>query len=57
MIDAEADLAQKKLDNERAQKLFANDEVSAQERDLSATALKHTEAIFKAAQQRYSQAV
>ena len=57
MIDAEADLAQKKLDNERAQKLFAKDEVSAQERDLAATALKHTEAIFKAAQQRYSEAV
>jgi len=57
MIDAEADLAQKKLDNERAQKLFAKDEVSAQERDLAATALKHTEAIFKAAQQRYNEAV
>ncbi|MGD0548191.1 MAG: biotin/lipoyl-binding protein, partial [Terracidiphilus sp.] len=28
MIDAEADLAQKKIDNERAQKLFAKDEVS-----------------------------
>jgi len=57
MIDAEADLAQKKLDNERAQKLFTKDEVSAQERDLAATALKHTEAIFKAAQQRYNEAV
>jgi HlyD family secretion protein len=40
MIDAEADLAQKKLDNERAQQLFAKDEVSAQERDLAATALQ-----------------
>ena len=57
MIDAEADLAQKKLDNERAQKLFAKDEVSAQERDLAATALQRTEAIYKAAQQRYSEAV
>jgi HlyD family secretion protein len=57
MIDAEVDLAQKKLDNERAQKLFAKDEVSAQERDLAATALQHTEAIFKAAQQRYSEAI
>ncbi|MGO9775141.1 MAG: efflux RND transporter periplasmic adaptor subunit [Terracidiphilus sp.] len=57
MIDAEADLAQKKLDNERAQKLFAKDEVSAQERDLAATALQRAEAIFKAAQQRYSEAV
>ena len=57
MLDAEADLAQKKLDNERAQKLFARDEVSAQERDLAATALKRSEAIFKAAEQRYSEAV
>ena len=57
MLDAEADRSQKKLDNERAQKLFAKDEVSAQERDLAATALKRAEAIFKAAQQRYSEAV
>jgi len=57
MIDAQADLEQKKLDNERAQKLFAKDEVSAQERDQSATALKRSAAIFKAAQQRYSEAV
>ena len=57
MIDAEADLEQKKLDNERAQQLFAKDEVSAQERDQAATALKRAEAIFKAAQQRYNEAV
>ena len=57
MLDAEADRSQKKLDNESAQKLFAKDEVSAQERDLAATALKRAEAIFKAAQQRYNEAV
>jgi HlyD family secretion protein len=57
MIDGEADLAQKKLDNEREQKLFARDEVSAQERDQAATALKRAEAIFKAAQQRYNEAI
>lgn len=57
MIDAEADLEQKKLDNERAQQLFAKDEVSAQERDQAATALKRAEAIYKAAQQRYNEAV
>ena len=57
MLDAEADRSQKKLDNERAQKLFAKDEVSAQERDMAATALKRAEAIFKAAQQRYNEAV
>ena len=57
MIDAEADLAQKKIDNERAQKLFAKDEVTAQERDHAATALKRAEAIHKAAQQRYNEAI
>jgi HlyD family secretion protein len=57
MIDAQADLDEKKLDNERAQKLFAKDEISAQERDLAATALKRAEAIFKAAGQRYNEAV
>jgi HlyD family secretion protein len=57
MIDAEADLEEKKLDNDRAQQLFAKDEVSAQDRDLAATALKRAEAIFKAAQQRYNEAV
>jgi HlyD family secretion protein len=57
MMDAEADLEQKKLDNERAQQLFAKDEVSAQDRDQAATAQKRAEAIFKAAQQRYSEAV
>ena len=57
MIDAQADLEQKKLDNERAQKLFAKDEVSAQDRDQAATALKRAEAIFNAAQQRYNEAV
>jgi HlyD family secretion protein len=57
MMDAEADLSEKKIDNERAQKLFAKDEVSAQERDLAATALKRAEAIFEASQQRYNEAV
>jgi len=57
MIDAEADLAQRKLDNERAQRLFAKDAISAQERDQAATALKRADAIFNAAQQRYNEAV
>jgi HlyD family secretion protein len=56
LIDAQADLEQKALDNERAQRLYAKDEFSAQERDLAATALKRSEAIFKAAQQHYSEA-
>lgn len=57
MIDAQADLEQKKLDSKRAQQLFAKDEVSAQERDLAGTALKRSGAMFKAAQQRYNEAV
>ncbi len=57
MFDAQADLEQKQLDNDRMQTLFAKDEVSAQDRDLAATALKRANAIFKAAQQRYNEAV
>ena len=57
MIDAQADLEQKKIDNARAQSLFAKDEVTAQDRDLAATAVKRTEAVYKAAQQRYNEAV
>jgi HlyD family secretion protein len=57
MIDAQADLEQKKLDSDRAQRLFAKDEVSAQERDQAATALKRAEAIFSVAQQRFNEAV
>jgi HlyD family secretion protein len=57
MVDAQADLEQKKLDSVRAQSLFAKDEVTAQERDLTATAVKRSEAVFKEAQQRYNEAV
>jgi HlyD family secretion protein len=57
MIDAEADLDEKKLDLNRAQQLYSKDEIAAQDRDLAATALKRAEATFKAAQQRYNEAV
>lgn len=57
MIDAETDLQQKKLDNDRAEQLFAKDELSAQDRDRALTALKRADAIFGAAQQRYNEAV
>jgi HlyD family secretion protein len=57
MLDAQADLQQKKLDYDRAQHLFSKDAISAQDRDLAETALKRAEAIFQAAQQRYDQAV
>jgi HlyD family secretion protein len=54
VFDAQAELEQKKLDNDRAQSLFARDEISAQDRDLAATALKRAQAIFEGAQQRYN---
>jgi HlyD family secretion protein len=57
MIDAQADLEEKSLDSDRAQRLFAKDEVSAQDRDLAATALKRAQATYKAAQQRFNEAV
>jgi HlyD family secretion protein len=57
MIDAQADTAQKKLDSGRAERLYAKDEVSAQDRDLAATALKRSQAVYSAAQQRYSEAL
>src|ERR1017187_384077 len=53
-----ADYRQKvRIDNDRAQKLYAKDEVSAEDRDMAATALKRAEAAYKAAQQRYNEAV
>lgn len=57
VVDAQADVAEKKLDSERAQRLYAKDEVSAQDRDLAVTAFKRAEADFKAAEQRYNEAV
>ncbi len=57
MLDAQADLQQKKLDDDRARNLFSKEEISAQDRDRADTALKRAEAIFQAAQQRYNQAV
>jgi HlyD family secretion protein len=57
MINAQADLEEKKLEDDRAKRLFSKDELSAQDRDLADTALKRTEATFRAAQQRYNEAV
>jgi HlyD family secretion protein len=57
MLDAQADLQEKQLDYDRAQRLFSKDEVSAQDRDLANTALKRAEATFLAAQQRFNEAV
>jgi HlyD family secretion protein len=57
MINAQADLEEKKLEYDRAQRLFSKDELSTQDRDLANTALKRAEATFRAAQQRYNEAV
>jgi HlyD family secretion protein len=56
MLDAKADLQQKKLDYERAQRLYTEDAISAQDRDLADTALKRSQAVFQAAEQKYSEA-
>lgn len=57
MLDAQADMQQKKLDYDRAQTLFNQGTVSQQDRDLANTARKRSEAVFQAAQQKYSQAL
>lgn len=57
MLDAQADLQQKKLDYDRAQSLFRDGILSTRDRDLADTALKRSQAMFHAAQQKYSQAV
>ena len=57
MLNAQADLDEKKIENDRAERLFSKDEVSAQDRDLANTALKRAEATFQAAQQRYYEGV
>lgn len=56
MLDAQADLQQKKLDSQRAQRLFSKDAISAQDRDLADTALKRATEAYQQAQERYSQA-
>jgi HlyD family secretion protein len=57
MLDAQADAQQKKLDYDRAQRLFSEDAVSAQDRDLADTAFKRSQAAFESAQQKYNEAV
>jgi HlyD family secretion protein len=51
--EAEADLAQKKLDHERAQTLFKRDVISAEQRDVARTALQRAEAAHARAKERY----
>lgn len=56
VIDAQADLALKKVDASRAQQLFSKDELSAQDRDHAVTAVQRSEASLNAAQARLSEA-
>jgi HlyD family secretion protein len=57
MLQAQADLDQRKLDFARAQQLFAKDAISAQDRDVADTNLKRTQAAFQQAKEHYDQAV
>jgi HlyD family secretion protein len=56
VIDAQAELEQRKIDNERAQRLYARDAISAQDRDLAVTALKRSEPQYQSAKEHLSQA-
>jgi len=57
MLDAKADLHEKQIDNERAHRLFKEDAISAQDRDLSNTALQRSRATYEAAEQKYNEAL
>lgn len=56
VADAAAALAQCRLDEARAVKLFAKDEISAEERDRAATALKRAQAVKESAEQHLNEA-
>jgi len=55
LLDAQADLAQKKKDLERYEALLAQDEIPAQTRDLAATAVTRAEADVARLQQAYDE--
>jgi HlyD family secretion protein len=57
VLDAEADLRQKKLDFERNQTLYSNGMIAAQERDIAETALKRAQAIYERAKKNYDEAM
>jgi HlyD family secretion protein len=55
VADAEANLQQRKIDFERAQRLFGHDAISAQDRDNADTALKRADAQYQSAKQKLSE--
>jgi HlyD family secretion protein len=57
MLDAQADLEQKKKDYERYQALYEKDEIPGQTRDLAATNVTRAQATYDRAQQIYNELV
>jgi HlyD family secretion protein len=57
MLDAQADLEQKKKDYERYQALYEKDEIPGQTRDLAATNVTRAQATYHRAQQIYNELV
>ena len=57
VLNAQAELEQKKLDYARAERLYKEDAISAQDRDLAATALKRADATLQSAKQKHDEAV
>jgi membrane fusion protein YbhG len=55
VADAAAEVEQRKLDLERAEKLFSRDAVAAQDRDRAQTAFKRAQAQYQTAQQHLSE--
>lgn len=55
VVDAETDLAQKRIDLQRAEMLYKKDVVSAEQRDLATTALKRSETSVARAKERLDQ--
>ncbi|MGA2483859.1 MAG: efflux RND transporter periplasmic adaptor subunit [Candidatus Acidiferrales bacterium] len=55
LIDAQADLDLKKADLQRYESLYQKDEVSAQTRDVAATAVTRAQANFERIQQTYAE--
>ncbi len=55
VIDAQADLDQKRKDYERYQNLYEKDEIAGQVRDQAATSVTRAQAVLSRAQQAYSE--
>ena len=55
VADATAEVEQRKLDLERAERLFSRDAVAAQDRDRAQTAFKRAQAQYQTAQQHLSE--